>query len=98
MLVSEEKPLEEILRSLEGEDRLFLLGCRGCAEACQTGGEKEVLAMKERLEGVGKKIAGWAVLDFLEAAQIEDHWMRKIVLAERLSDPYMPVPAKTPAS
>ncbi len=65
MLLSEQKPLEEILRSLEGEDRVFLLGCCGCAEACQTGGEQEVLAMKEALEEAGKEIAGWTALDFL---------------------------------
>jgi hypothetical protein len=65
MLVSEQKPLEEILHSLEGEDTIFLLGCHGCAEASHTGGEAEVLAMKDRLEEAGKTISGWTVLDFL---------------------------------
>lgn len=65
MLVSEQKPLEEILRSLEGEKTIFLLGCRGCAEASHTGGENEVRAMKAILEHEGKTISGWTVLDFL---------------------------------
>jgi hypothetical protein len=65
MLVSEQKPLEEILHSLEGENAIFLLGCQGCAEASHTGGEKEVLIMNSNLEEAGKKISGWAVLDFL---------------------------------
>jgi len=65
MLVSEQKPLEEILHSLEGEDTVFLLGCRGCAEASHTGGEKEVLTMKANLEEEGKTISGYTVLDFL---------------------------------
>jgi len=65
MLVSEQKPLEEILHSLEGESTIFLLGCRGCAEASHTGGEKEVLTMKADLEDVGKNISGWTTLDFL---------------------------------
>jgi len=65
MLVSEQKPLEEILHSLEGESTVFLLGCNGCAEASHTGGEDEVLAMKESLEAAGKTIPGWTVLDFL---------------------------------
>jgi hypothetical protein len=65
MLVSEQKPLEEILHSLEGENTIFLLGCRGCAEASHTGGEKEVLTMKANLEEEGKTISGFAVLDFL---------------------------------
>jgi hypothetical protein len=65
MLVSEQKPLEEILSSLEGESTVFLLGCRGCAEASHTGGESEVLAMKVSLEHAGKEVSGWTVLDFL---------------------------------
>jgi hypothetical protein len=65
MLVSEQKPLEEILGSLEGESAVFLLGCRGCAEASHTGGENEVLSMKANLEQAGKKVSGWTVLDFL---------------------------------
>lgn len=65
MLISEWKPMEEILHSLDGEGKLFLLGCRGCAEASHTGGEKEVLLMKENLEEAGKEVVGWMVLDFL---------------------------------
>jgi hypothetical protein len=65
MLVSEQKPLEEILRSLEGEGTVFLLGCKGCAEASHTGGEKEVLTMKASLEEAGTNVSGWTVLDFL---------------------------------
>jgi hypothetical protein len=65
MLVSEQKPLDEILSSLEGESAVFLLGCRGCAEASHTGGEKEVLAMEASLEQAGKAVSGWTVLDFL---------------------------------
>jgi hypothetical protein len=65
MLISEQKPLDEILGFLEGETKVFLLGCKGCAEASQTGGEKQVLEMKDKLEEVDKEITGWAVLDFL---------------------------------
>jgi hypothetical protein len=65
MLVSEQKSLEEILHSLEGESTIFLLGCKGCAEASHTGGEKEVLTMQANLEKAGKKVSGWTVLDFL---------------------------------
>ncbi len=42
MIVSELKPWAEILKSLEGEQRVFLVGCKGCAEACHTGGEPQV--------------------------------------------------------
>ena len=65
MIISEQKPLPEILESLEGEQRIFLVGCKGCAEACHTGGEAQVLEMKQTLEEEGKTIVGYAVVDFL---------------------------------
>ncbi len=65
MLVSQQKPMEEILRYLDGEKAVFLVGCKGCAEACQTGGEKQVIEMKQKLEQAGKIVTGHTVVDFL---------------------------------
>lgn len=65
MIISEQKPLPEILKSLEGEQRIFLVGCKGCAEACHTGGEAQVLEMKQKLEEEGKTVVDYTVVDFL---------------------------------
>ena len=65
MLLSQQKSLEEILRSLEAETKIFLLGCGGCAESSGTGGKAQVLEMKGKLEQAGKKITGYTVIDFL---------------------------------
>lgn len=65
MIVTEKKPITEILESLGEEKNIFLLGCNGCAEVCETGGETAVLAMKEELEKAGISITGQAVIDFL---------------------------------
>ncbi|RLA98648.1 MAG: 5,10-methylenetetrahydrofolate reductase [Deltaproteobacteria bacterium] len=65
MIRSEQKPFEEILGYLEGENRVFVLGCDGCANASQTGGWPQVLAMKELLEEAGKEVTGYTVIDFL---------------------------------
>jgi hypothetical protein len=65
VIVSELKPFSVILDYLEGEGNIFILGCRGCAEASKTGGEPQVLEMKQKLEGAGKKVAGYTVADFL---------------------------------
>ncbi len=65
MLVSEQKPIEEILRSLDGEKAVFLVGCKGCAEGCQSGGEQQVIEMKQRLEDEGKTITGLSVIDMV---------------------------------
>ncbi len=65
MILSKQKPLEEILGYLEGENSVFLVGCKGCAEASGTGGPEAVAEMKERLEEAGKKVTGTTVIDFL---------------------------------
>jgi hypothetical protein len=65
MIVSRQKPWEEILGYLEGENTIFLLGCNGCAQASGSGGPEQVAEMKEKLEGVGKKVSGTMVIDFL---------------------------------
>jgi ferredoxin len=65
MLRSEQKPFDEIQGYLEGDKKVFILGCDGCAQASQTGGMPQVLAMKELLEGTGKQVTGYTVIDFL---------------------------------
>lgn len=65
MLRSEQKPFEEIAGYLEGEKKVFILGCDGCAQSSQTGGMPQVLEMKERLEKEGKTVTGYSVIDFL---------------------------------
>ncbi len=65
MLLSQQKPMEEILRSLEGETKIFILGCSGCAEASGTGGRPQVLEMKASLEKAGKQVTGFSVVDLL---------------------------------
>jgi len=65
MLLSQQKPLEEILGFLEGEKNIFILGCNGCAEASGTGGRPQVEEMKRALEKAGKKVTGISVVDFL---------------------------------
>jgi len=65
MIISEMKPIEEILGYLKGEAKIFLVGCKGCAEVCQTGGEPQVLEMKQKLQEAGKTVTGYTVVDFL---------------------------------
>ena len=65
MLTTKQKPLEQIMGYLDKEKNIFLLGCKGCAEGCHTGGEKEVLEMKQKLEGAGKTVTGTSLIDFM---------------------------------
>lgn len=58
MIVTQQKPFEEILESLKGYKKVFLLGCGECATTCKSGGEPEALKLKEQLEHKGKIVTG----------------------------------------
>lgn len=75
MLFTENKPIEEVLDSLGKEENVFLLVCNGCAEACETGGEKALSAMENELEKAGKNVTGTTLVDFI---------CNKILVASRL--------------
>jgi len=65
MLISEQKPMEEILSYLEGDESVFVIGCKGCAEGWGSGGEKQVQEMANTLQERGKAVSGSAVVDML---------------------------------
>jgi len=55
--------MEDVLRYIEGDKRVFLIGCSLCATTCRTGGEKELKELAVSLEHNGKKVTGSVVLD-----------------------------------
>jgi ferredoxin len=63
MIVSKQKPLQEILSSLQGCATVFLIGCTKCATVCKSGGEEEVWQMQEALMGAGIGVSGSIVID-----------------------------------
>jgi hypothetical protein len=65
MILSEQKPLEDILGYLEGEKKVFILGCNGCAQSSGSGGPVQVEEMKNKLEEAGFTVTGTKVIDFL---------------------------------
>jgi len=70
MTATEQKAREEILKMLENDETIFIVGCGDCATLCQTGGEVEVEEMKQFLEESGKKVSGTVVPD--SACQVLD--------------------------
>lgn len=63
MIITKQKELKEILKFLEGEQRIFLIGCGECSTTCKTGGEEDIKKIKGLLEKEGKTITGWCVPD-----------------------------------
>jgi ferredoxin len=60
MIITKQKPLEEIMEMTEPYGKIFVVGCGKCATVCQTGGEQEVAAMGEKLSD---KISGFVVVE-----------------------------------
>jgi ferredoxin len=50
MIVAEQKPLEEIIRSVEGFKNIVIAACGTCVTVCMAGGEKEALKLASVLE------------------------------------------------
>jgi len=72
MIVTEQKPIPEIIDSLKEYTKVFLVGCGECATTCKTGGKDELLKMQQELEKHGKTILGTCIPDApCMAAQIK---------------------------
>ncbi len=63
MIVTEQKPLQEIIDSLKEYRKIFLVGCGECAATCKTGGKDELLKMQQELEKQGKAVIGTCIPD-----------------------------------
>lgn len=74
--ITRQKALAEIEKMLEGDSRVFLVGCGTCATMCRTGGKEQVDDMAKRLAGLGKTVTGSVVLptvcDALDQQAVED--------------------------
>lgn len=58
MIISQQKPLDELLDNLKDCRKIFLVGCGECATTCKSGGQPELDKMKAVLEVAGKTVLG----------------------------------------
>lgn len=65
MILTEPKPLSEILEKLKEENKIFILACGGCPDGAETGGAVAISNLKTSLEKEGKTITGSMCVDFL---------------------------------
>ncbi|MBI5145015.1 MAG: methylenetetrahydrofolate reductase C-terminal domain-containing protein [Candidatus Omnitrophica bacterium] len=63
MIITEQKPIQEILQALKDYKKLFLVGCGECATTCKAGGKDELLKLQQELEKQGKVILGSCIPD-----------------------------------
>ena len=64
MIITQKKPLEELLGMLDGAKTVALVGCGSCATACATGGEKEIADLTKVLEQHGMKVVATAMSEY----------------------------------
>ncbi len=63
MIITKNKPIDEIVETLNGAKKVFLLGCSLCATTCKTGGEKDLERLTAALAENGIKVDGAKVFD-----------------------------------
>ncbi|MBU0570628.1 MAG: methylenetetrahydrofolate reductase C-terminal domain-containing protein [Candidatus Omnitrophica bacterium] len=63
MIITKQKPIEEILAAIKDAGKVFLAGCSLCATTCRTGGEKELKKLEKLLKANNKEVTGSVVLD-----------------------------------
>jgi len=62
MIITKQKEFNDLLNSID-DGPVFIVGCSECATLCHTGGEEEVLTMKNALENKNIGVTGWVVLE-----------------------------------
>ncbi len=65
MILTEFKPVEELLIKLKEDKKIFILGCGGCPEGANTGGKAVLESTKEKLLNEKKNVTGVMEIDFL---------------------------------
>ena len=64
MIITQKKPIEELMAMIGDAQKIAILGCGSCATACATGGEKEVAELKAYLESQGKTVVATGMADY----------------------------------
>ena len=64
MIITQKKPIEELMAMLGDAKKIAILGCGSCATACATGGEKEIGELKAYLESKGKTVVAAGMADY----------------------------------
>ena len=81
MIITQKKPIEEVMAMLEGATKIALVGCSSCATACATGGEKEIAELTKYLEAHGKKVVASAISEYCCMNMMTRNVVKKVMAA-----------------
>lgn len=82
MIITQKKPIEEVMAMVGDAKTVAILGCGSCATACQTGGEPQVAELKATLEAAGKTVVATAIADYCCMALGVKSKMRPMIAAK----------------
>ncbi len=63
MIITRQKPFDELLKMLGDAKKVVITGCGQCATVCKTGGEEALLELKAKLEEAGIEVLDTLVID-----------------------------------
>lgn len=61
MIITKQKDIKDILKYLEGQNKIFIIGCGECSTTCKTGGEEDIKRVRELLIKEGKTVTGYCI-------------------------------------
>ena len=64
MIITQKKPIGELMEMLGDARRVALLGCGSCATVCATGGEAQIAELTEYLEAHGREVTASVTADY----------------------------------
>ena len=82
MIITQKKPIDELLEMLGNAKRVALVGCGSCATVCATGGDKEIGALTAVLEARGMRVVATAISEYC-CMHLKTRTALKPVLAAR---------------
>jgi ferredoxin len=76
MIITKQKEFNDLLTHI-GEGPVFIVGCSECATLCHTGGEEEILTMKDALRKRKINVTGYVILEPACHLQNDKRLLRK---------------------
>jgi ferredoxin len=76
MIITKQKEFNDLLSHI-GEGPVFIVGCSECATLCHTGGEEEILSMKNALRKKNINVTGYVILEPVCNLQNDKRLLRK---------------------
>ena len=64
MIITQKKPIDELMAMIGDAKKIALLGCGSCATVCATGGEQEIAELTQYLQEQGKEVVASFIADY----------------------------------